>query len=140
MATSTTTWELEQIEYLNLEDIDFDEDIPLDSDYITDEEEGIVIEEEDFGSDFENVDDDDEEITPIPTIVFVDQQQGIQEINDNLEHHGGKKPSQPTGKTFTCAKCGKLYKRESFYKKHEEICLGKSFFTLCFFFLLFLSS
>ena len=28
MATSTTTWELEQIEYLNLEDIDFDEDIP----------------------------------------------------------------------------------------------------------------
>ena len=100
MATSTTTWELEQIEYLNLEDIDFDEDIPLDSDYITDEEECIVIEEEDF----ENVDDDDEEITPIPTIVFVDQQQGIQEINDNLEHHGGKKPSQPTEKTFTCAK------------------------------------
>ena len=111
------------INELNLDEIDFDEDIPVDKDLFSEEESegGIYVEEDDvFDSNA-----DDLVLVEIPKLVFVDDE-GIQHIETSEE-----RPAVPSTlkdkntvgpKPFSCSICSKNYSRESAHKKHENIC------------------
>ena len=118
---------------LNLEEIDFDEDIPIEGDLNSDEEcEGLIFEEnemediENWSDDSETEEDSDLEQNVVD-IVFVDDE-GIQHVNDDYyESMPKRKPRNEENipkeqAKFQCKTCSKKYKKEPAFKRHESIC------------------
>ena len=143
--------DLEEIEYLELEEIDFDEDIPIIGEVIPPDTDApdVVVDENEL---FEHGDCDyDENIDfEIPTIVSVDEE-GIEHVkgenpeppstnstkkypqriqkdkaitNSKSKSNRSKKPPAPpkTDKTLICRICSKMYQREYAFYKHQTSC------------------
>ena len=114
-------------------DIDFDEDIVIsDQIFITDpskENEKLVFEESEFGEDSEEEEEeevDDVVLTTFPNVVFVDEK-GVVTVVVEEKQVGkiiDKTRVAPTLAKYKCERCGKLYKRHVFMKKHSLICNG----------------
>ena len=113
---------------LNLEEIDFDEDIPIEGDLNSDEEcEGLIFEEnemediENWSDDSETEEDSDLEQNVVD-IVFVDDE-GIQHVNDDYyESMPKRKPRNEENipkeqAKFQCKTCSKKYKKRTSFQK-----------------------
>jgi hypothetical protein len=107
----------EACEFELFEDIDFDEKMEIDDEFLSKEENGEVIVEEE---DIYKADQFQLQITflceeNIPQIQIDGQQE--------QEHSSLSAPS------FSCSVCGKRYKRENYKIEHEKIC-GELYFML----------
>ncbi|XP_066911872.1 uncharacterized protein [Clytia hemisphaerica] len=135
-----------ETEYLELEEIDFDEDIPIIGDVIPQDEVDIdiVVDENEL---FELGDrDDDENIHfEIPTLVSVDEE-GLEHVkvesfvDDTTKKYPQRKRNSKTKKenpatlsesstivekTLICRICSKMYQRKYAFLKHQAICVMK---------------
>ena len=137
MATNEDVYELVDEDFLVSNDLFFEDDFGAE---VTD----LLIEEDDFGEDYDLVEKCDVVLEKLPTIVFVSEEEDIKKVfvdDSNVVKLKKKKNSTSTTTRpiqFTCEKCSKGYKVEGYFRKHQAIChkepqkaKGNHMFPLC---------
>ena len=117
-----------------LESIDFDSEIPIQLLYEEEEDVNNIIKvTEDELADLIGGDDEDviQEITRIPPIIFVDNEEStcISDIAETKSDNPKKSPVKPPTRqsprkkpSTVCGQCNKVFKRVHFFTEHVKAC------------------